>query len=154
LSVRLSTIDRRLFQSKQPLDLIDHPWPIGRRGIHLREDVEALVDGFHHADAQPLGGGWKVFGVLPPHQHRARSRVDDDVEAVFGGVVDDEVEREGGSNASARALDDVHARKRETVRLQPALRLHLGRVSGALRAAREEDDFPPPISGERSELGD
>ena len=71
-----------------------------------------------------------------------RLRIDHDVEAVLRPVVDHEVEPQSRGNPAARPLNDVHARQRESLRFQPALRLHLRGCSGARRPFRQEEDFP------------
>ena len=41
---------------------------------------------------EPLGGGGQRFPTVAPYQNRLRLRVRDDVEAVFGTIVDDDIE--------------------------------------------------------------
>ena len=80
-------------------------------GINLREDVEAFGDGLHDADPEALSRRRQLVLPVAPDQDRARLRVDRDVEAVFRTIVDDDVERERGRDATARSLHDVHARQ-------------------------------------------
>ena len=74
------------------------------------EDVEALLDRLDDADAEPLAPPEAGRAFIPPDEDGARLRIDDDIEAVFGRVVDDDVERQRGGDAAARSLDDEDAR--------------------------------------------
>jgi len=95
-----------------------------------------------------------MFLVVAPDEDRARLRIDDDVEAVLRAIVDDDVEAERGGDAPARALDDVDARDRKALRLQPPLRLRLRRRAGRLRPLGEKHHFPPALGGHRGEALD
>src|SRR6185436_17548476 len=89
--------------------------------------------------------------LFPPHQHRARLRISDDVKAVLRAVVDDDVEVERLGDPSAVALDDEDAGQWEAFRLEPLLTLHLCGVAGRRRTFRQKDDFPAMGGGELGE---
>src|SRR6185436_13499333 len=110
-----------LLQSEQLHHTIHDPRFLCRGRVDLREDVQTLFYRLHDPDSQTSGRDRQLLLAFAPHEYRARFRIDHDVEAVLRPVVDDEVESQSCGNPAARSLNDVHARPREAIRLEPAL---------------------------------
>src|SRR3989442_1736618 len=72
--------NRGFLEPEALLEAIDEAWFFPPRRINLHEDVQALVDGSHDADAETLHCRRKRLLGLPPDENRARPRIDDDVE--------------------------------------------------------------------------
>ncbi len=93
------------------------------RGVRLQPDREVTR--------------WQILSIRD--QNRARLRVDDDVEAVLGTVVDDDVEAERGGEASAREPFSPWCSAR-SYRNRPVLgRKRVGGCDDKVRPARALD---------------
>ena len=103
---------------------------------------------FDHLDSEALGSQRLLWRGVPPDENRPGAGVHDHVITVFVTVVDDDVEIERGGNQASRALHDVDARALESVRDEPALRLHLRGQPSRRRTLGQENDFPPARRGD------
>src|SRR6266550_7934030 len=140
-----------LLESEEPLHARQHSRILPAGGVDLTDDVEGFADRLHDADTQSACGGRQEAFILAPHEDGARFGIDDDVEAILGTIVDDDVERERVGDTAARALYDEHAREREPFRFEPALALNLCGRPGGFGPLGEEDDLPAPLERQRGQ---
>src|SRR5712692_10788935 len=153
LSPNLSSVCRFVESQKSHHTIHEASPPCGRR-VDLRNDVEAVAHRLDDAYSESLGGGRDKPLVVAPDEDGAGARIADDVETVFRQVVDDDVEAEGGGDASARTLDDEDARQRKASCFEPPLRLHLRCGTCALGTSRQKNHFPSALSRDRGKARD
>ena len=82
----------RLFEAEESQHAVDDARLRALNRCRFASEYRGTVHRSNDADAQPPCRNRQLFLFIPPHENSARLRVDDNVEAILGSIIDDDVE--------------------------------------------------------------